>query len=122
MTDKHNVQSPVAYVVAKWYGYILSWMFLLYGGVMLVLGFLDRNYQNFGTFLVFLLLGGALLSVCIGYRDKQVWGWYGLLVINCLVVVGTLFGLGNYLNLIILVASLAALGALLHPQGRVSHA
>jgi hypothetical protein len=122
MMETRDARRPWPFLVAKWYGYVLSWMFLLYGGVMLVLGFLDRNYKDFGQYLVFLVVGGVLLSVCIGYRDGRVWGWYGLVVISGLVAIGALFDPGNYLNIIILVASLAALGALLHPQGRISHA
>jgi uncharacterized membrane protein len=94
-------------------------MFILYGGVMLVLGFLDRKYERTFEYVIFLVLGIALITLCLGYRDGKPWGWYGLVGVFGLTVLGTLFGLGDYLNVVLLLLTAVALGALFHPEAKV---
>ncbi len=106
----------MTFTVAKWYGYIFSIMFILYGGVKILLGFLDRNYEGVSTPFVFLLAGIVMITLCFAYRDNRPWGWYGLVVLNGLVVVLALFGLREAMNIVFLVLSLGALGALLSPS------
>jgi len=106
---------PLTFLLAKWYGYIFSAMFVLYGGVKIILGILDRDYSDFSQSVIFLLAGVLMATICIAFRDLKHWGWYGLIVINGLVVLAALFGLGETLNLVLLVLSGATLAALFAP-------
>ncbi|MBU0982569.1 MAG: hypothetical protein KKA42_01775 [candidate division Zixibacteria bacterium] len=103
---------------AKWHGYVLSVMFLLYGGVKIILGFLDHNTENVAAHVVFLAVGAALLTICIGYRDGKGWGWYGLIGLNGLVIILAAVGYQSGLNLVLMVLSAGALAALLAPTTR----
>ena len=114
-SEAHVKKDPTLFAVVKWYGYIFALTFVLYGGVKLVLGFLDRNYENAEQLILFLLLGVILLVICFAFKDRKVWGWYGMMSINGLVVLLALFGLSNIFNVVLLVLSLAALGALFLP-------
>lgn len=99
----------------KWYGYVFGAFFVLYGGVKIILGALDRQYDGVGQFILFLLIGVAVFTVAFGYRDGRVWGWYGLVTVNALIVVLTLFGLSDLYNVIFLILSAATLGLLFMP-------
>ena len=114
-SEAHEKKEPILFAVVKWYGYVFSLTFVLYGGVKLVLGFLDRKYDDAEQLILFLLLGVILLVICFAFKDRKSWGWYGMIGINGLVVLLALFGLSNIFNVVLLVLSLAALGALLHP-------
>jgi len=107
---------PLTFLVTKWYGYIFSSFFLLYGGVNIVLGFLDRDYTNTPKSLVFLIVGIILITTCIAFRDRKVWGWYGLVGVNGMVVIGSLIGYSEGLNLLYLVLSLICLLLLFTPR------
>lgn len=107
---------PLTFLLAKWYGYVFSMFFLLYGGVNLILGILDRDTSATPKSIVFLILGIILTTVCVGYRDRRVWGWYGLVGVNGLVVIGALIGYSEALNFIYLILSAACLGLLFAPR------
>lgn len=106
---------PLTFTVAKWYSYIFSMFFLLYGGVNIILGILDRDYSELGTWLIFLIIGIILTTICVGFRDGRSWGWYGLIAVNGLVVAASAIGYSEPLNLVFLALSLGCLGLLLAP-------
>ncbi|MFZ5979799.1 MAG: hypothetical protein ACOYVF_04135 [Candidatus Zixiibacteriota bacterium] len=114
MSEK-KVQSPLLFNVAKWYGYLFSLAFILYGGVEIILGFMDHNYENFASYLIFLLLGFIFLTIVIAFRDLKVWGWYCLLGLNGLIILSALFHIKAVENIILLILSGIALYALLEP-------
>ena len=107
---------PLTFLVTKWYGYIFSSFFLLYGGVNIVLGFLDRDYTDTPKSLVFLIVGIILITTCVAFRDRKVWGWYGLVGVNGLVVIWSLIGYSEGLNLLYLVLSRICLLLLFAPR------
>ena len=85
MTDKKQKQ-PLYFNLTKWYGYIFATIFILYGGIEIILGFMDHNYQDFASYIIFLLLGLILLTIVLAYRDLKVWGWYSMIVMNILII------------------------------------
>ncbi len=109
---------PITFTAVKWYGYIFSACFIVFGGVRTVLEIMDNSYQNTMENIVFLLLGIVLISLVFAYRDMKNWGWYGMLVVNALVVVGTLITIGTYpaLNGVLLVFSLGTIALLMLPS------
>jgi len=107
---------PLTFVVAKWYSYIFALTFLLFGGVNIILGILDRDYTRTPESLVFLMVGVVLITICIGFRDRKPWGWYGLIAVNGLVVLGALIGYSDTFNLVFLILSLVCLGLLFAPR------
>ncbi len=91
-------------------------MFLLYGGVKVVLGILDRTYNDLAQPIIFALVGLVLISIVFAYRELKAWGWYGLVGINSLVILMALFGYSHYENIVLIILSGLALYALLSPQ------
>jgi hypothetical protein len=106
----------LTFKIANWYGVIFASMFLLYGGVKVILNILDRNYQNMGQPFAFALIGVVLFSFVIAYRELKVWGWYGLVGINGLVILLALLDFSHYENVVVMILSGIALYALLSPQ------
>ncbi len=106
---------PVTFYIASWYGLIVAWMFMLYGGVKMILGMLDHSYEGMGELLIFLLIGILMFLTVSGLRMLKEWGWYGQLVVNGLIIILALFGLKQMGNVILLVFSAAAMAALLAP-------
>ncbi|UCD63280.1 MAG: hypothetical protein JSW34_11095 [Candidatus Zixiibacteriota bacterium] len=117
MSDSKR-ERPLTYSIAYWYGFVLAVIFLLYGGVEIILNILDRNYQNMAPPILFAALGVILFSVALAFRELKKWGWYGLICISVLVVLGSLLDIGRYENIIILVLSAAALYGLLASDTR----
>jgi hypothetical protein len=115
VAKKHD-DRPLTFKVAHWYGIILSVMFLLYGGVKVVLGILDHTYNDLAQPIIFALVGLVLISIVFAYRELKAWGWYGLVGINSLVILIALFGFSHYENIVLLILSGIALYALLSPQ------
>ncbi len=111
MSEKKD-DCPLTYKIASWYGFIISGIFLLYGGVKIVLNILDRNYDNLSQPILFLVLGMILISFAFAYKELKKWGWYGLIVINSLIIISAVVGFRQYENIIILILSAAALYAL----------
>ena len=102
-----------------WYGFLFATLFMLYGGVKIILGFLDRNYAEMATPVTMLALGLVLLAPAIAFREMKTWGYYGLLVINFMVVILAAVGYQHYENLVALILSLGAVAALLAPATKV---
>jgi hypothetical protein len=98
-----------AFVIVKWYGYIISLMFILFGGVKLILGALDRDYSDAPTYVISLIEGLILLGLTMGFRDRKKWGWYGMVGMNGLFVLTALIGIGQLYNFPFLILSIAAL-------------
>ncbi len=111
--------APLTYVLTKWWAYAFCAMYLLYGGVKVILGFLDRTYTDLGAPLTSLVLGLALAVVAIAYRDKKSWGWYGMVTLNLLIALGTAVLLAQRVdvisNIVLLLLGLGALAALFAP-------
>ena len=112
-SPEQEYTGPITYLIGKWYGYVFAAMYILYGGVKIILGVLDRNYEDFGSALIFLALGIIIVAVATGYRETKKWGWTGMVAVVGLVILWSLFDIGNELNWIILALSLVSLGALL---------
>ena len=55
-------KTPLTFKLAGWYGVVFAALFLLYGGVKLVLSFLDHNYDDMSQPVIFLFIGLGLLS------------------------------------------------------------
>ncbi len=102
-------EAPLTYRLASWYGIGLAGCYLLYGGVKIILGILDRNYTDMGNPIFFAILGIVLSAIVFGFLDSRKWGWYGLIGINVLVMIAALIGYSEYLNIILLVLSGAAI-------------
>jgi hypothetical protein len=112
---KESPKRPVSFVLVKWYGYIFVATFVLYGGVKIVLGFMDHTYTDFAGSFIFLLLGLVLIAVVIAFRDLKSWGWYGMVAIHALTVLGALLsGMDIYYG-IVLILSAVSLALLLTP-------
>jgi len=116
MPKKKKDDRPLAYKLVNWYAFVFSAVFLIYGGVKVILGILDRNYHALGQPIVFCLIGGILITVAFAYKELKTWGWYGLVAINCLVVLLALFGYYHYENIILIILSGMVLFALFTPQ------
>jgi len=114
--SKKKDDRPLTFKIANWYGIVFSAMFLLYGGVKVILSVLDHTYQNMGQPIVFALIGMVLFSFVLAYWELKAWGWYGLVGINGLVIVLALFNFSHYENLVLIVLSGIALFALLSPR------
>lgn len=114
MSEKKE-RNPLLFNIVKWYGYLFSLAFILYGGVQIILGFMDHNYENFASYFIFLLLGFILLTMVLAFRDLKVWGWYSMIGINVLIIISALFRITNPENIILLILSGIAVYALLEP-------
>ncbi len=107
--------STLIFSAVKWHGYVIAGVFLVYGGIKIVLSFLDRTFTDIGQSFVFLLVGLLLISIVIAYRSGKLWGWYGLVTVNSAVILLSLFGLGHIESIVLLAISLLALTALMSP-------
>ena len=108
-------ENPLTFNIAKWYGYVFAVVYVLYGGVKIVLGALDHNYDDMAQPLLFLLLGVILITPAFAFRDLRRWGWYGLVGINGLVVLLSLFMITHFESWVLIVFSGIALAALFAP-------
>lgn len=106
---------PLLVTLTIWWGYIFAAMYLLYGGVSIILAILDRQYGDMGKPIIFLILGVLLIIVAMAYRDNKSWGWYGLVALNGAIVVLALLGLAHIENIVLLILGIAALAALFSP-------
>ena len=119
MERKHAHDStdrpPLTFLLSKWYNFLFAAVFLIYGSVKIILSILDRNYDDITTSIFFLLLGVILISVWLGYREFKMWGWYGLLGVNGLVMLLALFNITQLGNIILLVLSGATIFLMMVP-------
>ncbi len=122
---KENMKAPMTYNIAIWYGFILSIIFLIYGGVKLILSFLDRSYNDIGQLIIFTCIGIILISIAFAFKELKSWGWYGLLVVNGLVILFAFWDLISglqlennllYENIVLILFSGVAFYTLLAPQ------
>ena len=111
MTEERD-DRPLTYRMAGWYGFIISGIFLLYGGVKIVLSILDRNTDELLQPIQFLILGVVLISFAFAYKEAKKWGWYGLIAMNSLIVISAAIGYEHYENIVLLILSGVALWAL----------
>jgi hypothetical protein len=119
-TGSESNRPPLTFLLAKWYGYILSLIFLLYGGVSIVLGILDRDYSKTGELLVFFVIGLVLVTLVIGFREHKLWGWYGQIGVHGLIIILALFHPLNPYNWLLIVLSGATIGLLMAPPTRAA--
>lgn len=110
--SKSDNDRPLAFKVVSWYAHLFAAMFILYGGVKMILSFLDHQYQEIGPGLLFLAIGLILITPAIAYKSLKTWGWYGLVAINSLVVLFALVAITNPYNIAWLVLSLGVLALL----------
>jgi riboflavin transporter FmnP len=110
--DKSEDDRPLAFKAVSWYAHIFAGMFILYGGVKMILSFLDHQYQEIGQWALFLILGLILIVPAVAYKNLKSWSWYGLVVINALVALVALTGITNPYNAAWLVLSLGVLALL----------
>jgi|WetSurMetagenome_2_1015567.scaffolds.fasta_scaffold544082_2 hypothetical protein len=115
-SDSIAVRPPFPFLAVKWYGYALSLIFLLYGGVSLILGVLDRDYTQTGKLLVFLAVGIVLTMIVLAFRDHKSWGWYGLIGLHGLIIILALFHPTNPYNWVLIVLSGVSLALLWSPK------
>lgn len=104
---------PTTFRFAKWYGYIFSLCYILYGGVKIFLGVQDHDFNDFNISLLFLVIGIVLMLVVLAYRDLKEWGWYGMVGVNVIILIRTLFGLGQVESIVLLLLTAIVLAALL---------
>jgi uncharacterized membrane protein HdeD (DUF308 family) len=104
------------FLAVKWYAYTLAGMYVLYGGVMIALSFLDRNYADMYTPLYFGAMGIAQYWFAFAFRDQKKYGWYGLVTINALVILLSIFTLKERFSMIAPLFSVLALRALFAPS------
>jgi len=107
---------PFFYKLASRYALIFAGLFIVYGGVSVVLGFLDRKYDDLADPIMILLYGLVLLAPALAFRERKIWGYWGLVIVNVVVVVNSAVDYSHYENLILLVLSLAALSTLFAPS------
>jgi hypothetical protein len=109
---------PITYAYSSVYGFVFALFFLIYGGVKVILSFMDHNYESLRDPILFTIIGGVLISLAMAFRDLKSWGRYGLIVVNGLVVLIALFGITRPENIALIILSGAALYSLLAPATR----
>ncbi len=102
MSSADNLK-PIGFKVSYWFAFGFSLVFLLYGGVKIILGFLDHNYTDLPKAIIFLLIGIVLVTLADAYKGLKPWSWYGQVVINGLIMLLAIIGYSHYENLILLV-------------------
>lgn len=107
--------SPITVTLASIYAFVFAGFFLLYGGVNVVLSFLDHNYTDLAKPIIIVVFGLILLVPAFAFREMKRWGFWGLVIVNGLVVVWAAIGWAQYENLVVLVFSGIALYALFAP-------
>jgi hypothetical protein len=116
MADKS--ERPMTFKLAGWWGFIFSSIFLIYGGVQIVLGILDNNYKDLNQSIIFALLGIILIAFCFAYVELRRWGWYGLIAVNGLTVLMAIWKINIFESIFLLAIAVGALIALLAPATR----
>ena len=109
---------PVTYAISSIYGFLFALSFVLYGGVKVILSFLDHTYDTMSDPIIFTILGLLLMSFAIAYRDLKNWGWYGLIGVNAMVILLGLISISKDGNIAVVLFSAAALYGLLAPSTR----
>ncbi len=118
MSEEKKMSGPLKFRIAYWWGFGFSAVFLLYGAVSLVLGFLDRKYAELSQPFLFLMIGAVLMYLAYAYRELKIWGWYGQVAVNGLIVILAVVGFRHTANIVLLVLAAAALVLLLSSETR----
>ena len=108
--------SPFIFGAVKWYAYIFASMYVLYGGIKIALAVLDRSYTGMMPLFFFGALGIAQFLFAFAFRDRRKFGWYGLVIINALVVALSLISLRQQFSVVWLIFSALAVVALFTPS------
>lgn len=116
--DELKPLRPLSFIVAKWQGYILAAMYLLYGGVKMIFGWMDNDFNNFWFFAIWLGYGGLMIQLVLAYRNLKIWGWYGLILFNSIAAIWCFATLSRDGSLALLVLFAVGLVALLWPSTR----
>ncbi len=106
---------PITYAISSIYGFIFTMFFLIYGGVRVILSFMDHNYETLRDPIIFTIIGGVLIVIAMAYRDLKPWGWYGMIAVHSLAIIGSLFGITRPENIAILLLSGLTIYGLLAP-------
>jgi len=109
MTEEKTLNEHINYKIALWHGYVISGIFLLYGGVQIVLSILDRNYGKMGEMILFAAIGLILLMTVLAFGEHKKFGWYGLIGMNGIIIILSLFGNWQYDQIILLLLSLLSM-------------
>jgi len=118
MTEEKRLSGPLKFRIAYWWGFGFASVFLLYGAVSLVLGFLDRKYAELAQPFLFLMIGAILMYLAYAYRELKVWGWYSQIAVNGLIVVLSVVGFRHTSNLVLLAIAAIALFLLFSSETR----
>ncbi len=102
MTEKQS-DRPITYTLSFWWAFGFALIFILYGGVKMVLGFLDRNYTDIAQPVIFLLIGLTLITLAFAYRERKQWSWYAQIGVNGLIILLAIIGFQRIENIIILI-------------------
>jgi Zn-dependent protease with chaperone function len=97
--------APFSYKIPLWYNFIFASVYLIYGGVKIILSILDRNYYNMDNLIMFTIIGLVLITFAFAYRELKRWGWHGLIIINALIMVGSVFFILQVENIVLFVFS-----------------
>jgi len=111
---------PITYAFASVYGFVFALFFLIYGGVKVILAFMDHNYDTLRDPILFTIIGAILIAFAMAYRDLKNWGRLGLIVINSLVIIASFFQITKAENIALLLLSGLALYGLLAPAKKAS--
>ncbi len=109
---------PVTYAISSVYGFMFALFYILYGGIKVILSFLDHTYDSMSEPILFAILGLLLMSFAIAYRDLKNWGWYGLIGANSVVILLGLISISEAGNIAVVLFSAGALYGLLAPSTR----
>ena len=82
---------PLTYKIALYYNYIIALIFVVYGGVKLVLSFLDNNSGEIPTLILFTIYGIIFVTLAQAFKDQKKWGATGLLVVNAFFIVDIIY-------------------------------
>lgn len=118
MAKENKLRGPLKFRIAYWWGFGFAGVFLLYGAVSLVLGFLDRKYSELAQPFLFLMIGAVLMYLAWAYRELKTWGWYGQIAVNGLIILLALIGFRHTSNFVLLVLAAAALVLLFSSETR----
>lgn len=110
---------PITFRIAKWYGIVFSLLFLILGGVNIILAFMDKKFDGFAENLLVLAIGAGLIMVALAFSSAKQWAWYGLLGICGLTAIYALINIGAMYNWIFLVFSLVATAMILVPSTKL---
>ena len=111
--NEKKYDKPITYSLSFWWAFGFSLVFILYGGVKMVLGFLDHNYSEITQPIIFLLIGLILIILAYAYRERKTWSWYAQIGINGLIILLAIIGFQQIENIIIMILAGIAMFSLL---------